>query len=77
MFHLNLDFDPEDLYGQVARQLLTDYGARAYGLAQAALERMRQEGDQEGEDIWREIHDQIFAQEESVHEPDWAETARH
>lgn len=54
-----MQFDPDYYYGLVADNLLKNFGAKALGYADAALSKMRALGDDEGFDIWLEIHSQL------------------
>ena len=51
-----LPFDPDFYYGLVADNLLKNFGSKALVYADEALSKMRAIGDDEGFDIWLEIH---------------------
>lgn len=51
-----LPFDPDYYFGLVADNLLKNFGAKALSYADDALSKMRAIGDDEGFDIWLEIH---------------------
>lgn len=51
-----LPFDPDFYFGLVADNLLKNFGAKALTYADDALSKMRAIGDDEGFDIWLEIH---------------------
>lgn len=54
-----LPFDPDFYFGLVADNLLKNFGAKALGYADEALSKMKAIGDEEGFDIWLEIHAQL------------------
>jgi len=51
-----LHFDPDYYFGLVADNLLKNFGNKALGYADEALSKMKAIGDDEGFDIWLEIH---------------------
>lgn len=51
-----LPFDPDFYYGLVADNLLKNFGNKALVYADEALSKMKAIGDDEGFDIWLEIH---------------------
>lgn len=61
-----MPFDPDYYYGLVADNLLKNFGIKALGYADAALNKMKALGDDEGFDIWLEIHSQLT--HKTVHE---------
>ena len=54
-----LPFDPDYYFGLVADNLLKNFGLKALTYADSALSKMRAIGDDEGFDIWMEIHAQL------------------
>ena len=53
------EFDPQYYFGLVADNLLRNFGARALFYADEALQKMRAIGDQEGFDLWLNIHEHL------------------
>lgn len=51
-----LPFDPDYYFGLVADNLLKNFGNKALHYADQALTKMKAIGDDEGFDIWLEIH---------------------
>lgn len=47
--------DPAPYFALVADSLLARHGSAALRLADEAIERLTQNGDQEGEELWREV----------------------
>lgn len=54
-----LSFDPDYYFGLVADNLLKNFGPKALSYADSALSKMKALGDDEGFDIWLEIHAQL------------------
>lgn len=54
-----LPFDPNYYFGLVADNLLKNFGSKALVYADHALSKMKAIGDDEGFDIWLEIHAQL------------------
>ena len=54
-----MPFDPNFYFGLVADNLLKNLGAKALTYADAALSKMKAIGDDEGFDIWLNIHEQL------------------
>lgn len=54
-----LPFDPNYYYSLVADNLLKNFGQKALGYADHALSKMKAIGDDEGFNIWLEIHAQL------------------
>lgn len=47
--------DPAPYFALVADSLLARHGSAALRLADEAIERLTRKGDQEGEELWREV----------------------
>lgn len=47
--------DPTPYFALVADSLLARHGSAALRLANEAIERLTRNGDQEGEELWREV----------------------
>ena len=56
-----LPFDPNFYFGLVADNLLKNLGSKALVYADEALSKMKAIGDDEGFDIWLNIHEQLTA----------------
>ncbi|WP_262693796.1 hypothetical protein [Kordiimonas aquimaris] len=54
-----LPFDPNYYFSLVADNLLKNFGDKAIGYADHALNKMKAIGDDEGFNIWVEIHAQL------------------
>lgn len=54
-----LTFDPNFYFGIVADNLLKNFGEKALTYADHALSKMKAIGDDEGFNIWLEIHAQL------------------
>jgi len=54
-----LPFDPDFYFGMVAENLLRSFGDRALFYADEALTKMRQMGDDDGFDMWLNIHEHL------------------
>lgn len=55
----NLDFDPTVYFSIVADNLINNLGERALQYAGAALQKMRDMGDEEGFELWIGVQSQI------------------
>ncbi len=55
----NLDFDPTVYFSIVADNLISNLGERALQYAGAALQKMRDMGDDEGFELWIGVQSQI------------------
>ncbi|MBO6506343.1 MAG: hypothetical protein JJ850_07010 [Kordiimonadaceae bacterium] len=67
-----LSFDPDFYFGLVADNLLKNFGPRALVYADNALTKMRAIGDDEGFDIWMEIHAHLTNKAASDFRPEGA-----
>ena len=56
-----MPFDPNYYFGLVADNLLKNLGAKAIVYAGEALSKMKALGDDEGFDIWLNIHEHLTA----------------
>ncbi len=54
-----MPFDPNYYFGLVADNLLKNLGEEAIGYAGKALSKMKAMGDDEGFDIWLNIHEHL------------------
>lgn len=54
-------FDPSEYFAQVADTLLRNHGDVAIVLADRALKRMRNMGDDRGFNMWLGVHEQLTA----------------
>ena len=54
-----MPFDPNFYFGLVADNLLKNLGVKALGYADEALSKMKAIGDDEGFDIWLNIHEHL------------------
>ena len=54
-----MPFDPNFYFGLVADNLLKNLGAKALTYADEALSKMKALGDDEGFNIWLNIHEQL------------------
>ncbi len=67
-----LPFDPDYYFGLVADNLLKNFGVKALSYADDALSKMRALGDDEGFDIWLEIHAHLTSKASTDYRPSGA-----
>lgn len=64
------EFDTDIYFGIVADNLLKTHGQKALFLANEALKKMRDIGDDEGFDLWQGVHKQIMNKYTEYYVPD-------
>jgi len=63
------EFDTDTYFTIVADNLLRDHGQNALALAESALEKMQDMGDDEGLFMWQGVQSQLIKKFQSYHIP--------